>query len=94
MISESILAEQYHGVKKYIKKTSFFRNTFFTTGLQTNPFLDLNSGFCVTFYGLLESGRDFDRGEALIAVIANQIFSKTKNILMQKKKTQLTIFIF
>ena len=74
MISESILAEQYYGVKKYIKKTSFFHKTFFTTGPQKNPFLDLNSEFYVTFYGLLESGRDFDRGEALIAVIAKQKF--------------------
>ena len=70
MIPESILTKQYYGVKKYIKKRRFFIRLFLPQGPQKNPFLDLNRGFYVTFYGLLESGRDFDRGEALIAVIA------------------------
>ena len=58
------------------KKNRFCHDTFFATGLPKKTFYDLNSGFYVTFYGLSESGRDFNRGEALIAVIANQKFRK------------------
>ena len=63
---------QYSALKADIKSTSFYHNTFFTMEPQKNDFKDLNNGFYVTFYGLFESRRDFDQGEALIAVIANQ----------------------
>ena len=45
---------------------------------QKNDFKDLNSGIYVTFYIEQESWRDFDPGEAMIAVIANHIFPKSE----------------
>ena len=65
---------QYIALKIHIKKTSFCHKSFSTTEPQKNDFKDLNSGIYVTFYIEQESGRDFDPGEALIAIIANQTF--------------------
>ena len=97
IFSESIELLESHSIfcaQNTHQKTSFYHKTFFTTEAQKNDFEDLNSGIYITFYREQESWRDFDPGEALIAVIANQIFWKMRKIWPPRKSRKIQNFQF
>lgn len=96
LIDQLIMRTRYFGALKTAptKNNYLITRLFSPRGPRRKPFWDLNSGFCVTCYGLLESGRDFDRGEALIAVIADHKFSNNWKYDDADKSTRWTFSFF